>query len=423
MFEARVLTIAALFASGAAFAQGQPGDANFCRQYAATVATAAEDAIKMNPSCRNASTGVHGDRQMHVDWCLRTPSDKVEGAAVHIRRLASRCTDNFLVTPSEYGGYAIMGAAQFEQPYGQTRGWNVKAAYSGRLFMYCVAENNAGGRSVRLGVDQAMPGDGSQWQLAVPVRSNKDWQGRLEVDGQEPAHRAGADVSGDNFADWTIAWLNMGQLEALKQGKTAVLGVGKQDYDFSLVGVAAAITKIEECRSRRGVVTTSASAAASSQPMQMAQQAPAQSDPGVSPPPGAALGPEPADLVESIYRRAISGGDAFDRRTRAQYLSRQLVRLIAEDEQNSRRQQEPGKLDYSLLGGGQDMLKIGNLQVAEISRQQDRASVRVRFRNTAFGNNASVETVTYLLQAGDQGWRITNIVYGPQHSLLGTLTR
>lgn len=421
MFEARALTIAALLASGAALAQGQPGDANFCRQYAVTVAIAAEDAIAMNAACRSPSTGVHGDRQMHVDWCLRTASDKVEGASVHIRRLASRCTNNALVTPTEYGGYDIVSGAQFERPYGNARQWEVKAAFSGRLFMYCVAENSAGGASVRLGVDQAMPGDGSQWQLAVPVRSQKDWQGRLEIDGREPAGRAGADVSGSAAAGWSIAWLNMGHVDALRQGKQAVLGVGKQDFDFSLAGVAAAITKVEECKSRRGVVNAVAAPAA--QPVQMAQQAPAQPGRGVPAGPGAALGLEPADLVESIYRRAMTGADAFDRRTRAQYLSRQLVRLIVQDEQESARRQEPGKLEYSLLSGGQDELVIADLQVAEISRQQDRASVRVRFRNSAAGRRAPVETVTYQLQAGDQGWRITNIIYNPQQNLLGTLSR
>ena len=279
--SAALLLILSAFASSTAFAQGTPGDANFCRQYAATVATAAEDAIKINAACRNPSTGVHGDQQMHVDWCLRTASDKVEGAAVHIRRLASRCTNGLLVTPTEYGGYDIMGAAEFEQPYGTTRQWEVKAAFSGRLFMYCVAESNAGGRSVRIGVDRAMPGDGMQWQLAVPKRAPKDWQGRFEIDGQEPAHRAGADVSGSVFADWTIAYLNMGQVDALRQGKVAVLGVGKRDFDFSLTGIAAAITKVEECRARRG--STTAAAAPSVRPIEMAQQAPAPQSSGNAP--------------------------------------------------------------------------------------------------------------------------------------------
>lgn len=412
MLHERALLIAALLGSSAALARGQPGDANFCRQYADTVATAVEDASKNNPACLNPGSGVHTDRQSHLSWCLRTPSDQVEGASTHIRRLASQCTSNFLPAPQEYGGYAIMGSGPFEQAYGATRGWEVKAAFSGRLFMYCVASNNAGDRTVKIGVDQAMPGDGSQWQLAIPLRSRKDWQGRLEIDGREPANRAGADVSGAVFADWTIAWLNMGQLDALRQGKQAVLGVGKQDFDFSLAGMAAAITKVEECRSRKGVAPAAVRSGAGASPA-----------PTALPPTGVIAGPEPAELVDGIYRSAMAGRDAFDKRSRAQYLSRQLVRLIVQDERNSARNSEPGKLDYSLLSGGQDQLKIADLKVAEVSRQQDRVTVRVQFRNIAFQGRAPIETVSYQLQSGDQGWRITNIVYNAQHDLLATLTK
>lgn len=258
MFRAPLLTIAAVLVSGAALAQGTPGDATFCRQYADTAATAAEDAISRNPSCQNPGSGVHGDRNSHFEWCSRTPSDRVEGAAVHIRRLASRCTQGALVTPEEYGGYPIAGAARSEQPYGTARNWEVSAAFSGRLFMYCVAETRVGDRSVRIGVDRSMPGDGRQWQLAVPVRSNKDWQGRLEIDGAEPAGRAGADINGSASGDWTIAWLNMGHVDALRNGRQAVMGVGRADFDFSLAGIAAAITKVEECRQRLGRVAAAA---------------------------------------------------------------------------------------------------------------------------------------------------------------------
>lgn len=396
MLRVHAAIIATLLLSGTALAQGQAGDAVFCRQYADTVATASEDAIERNSACLSPSEGVHGDRRNHTDWCLRTPRGEVEGAAVHIRRLATKCARDSMQAPEEYGGYAVVGAAQFERPYGQARGWEVKAAFSGRLFMYCVASNDRSGRSVRIGVDQAMPGDQSQWQLAVPLRSRKDWQGRLEIDGREPANRAGAEVSGTTFADWTIAWLNMGQVEALRQGDRAVLGVGKQDFDFSLAGVAAAISKIEECRARRG---------------------------GVAPAPGAAAMLEPAGLVETIHREAMAGRNVFDERTRAKYLSRELLHLIVQDEQESARLGEPGKLEYALLSGAQDRLVIGDLRVTEVSRGQGRASVRASFRNTAFGKRAPVETVLYEFQVGDQGWRITNIVYGAEHDLLSTLTR
>lgn len=246
------LPIVAMLVSGAAFAQGQPGDAKFCQQYAATAATAAEDAIALNPACLSYNTGVHGNRQMHLEWCSRTASSEVEGASVNIRRLASRCTQGALAVPTEYGGYDIVGHEHFEQPYGRARQWQVNAAFSGRTFMYCVAIWTGSDRPVRFGMDLAMPGESGQWQLAVPIKSRKDWQGQLQVDGRDPDHRAGADVSGNAVGAWSIAWLNMGQMDAMRNGHTAVLGVGKMDYDFSLEGVAAAITKIEECRDRRG---------------------------------------------------------------------------------------------------------------------------------------------------------------------------
>ena len=173
---------------------------------------------------------------------------------------------------------------------------------------------------------------------------------------------------------------------------------------------------VEECRARKGADSPRADRAGGAP-----QPAPAASIAAASP--GATAGPEPADLVDKIYRSAMAGRDVFDKHNRGQYLSPRLVRLIVEDEQNSTRNNEPGKLDYSLLSGGQDQLKIGDLQVTEISRRQDRVIVRVQFRNVAFKDHAPVETVTYQLQSSDQGWRIANIIYGAQHSLLATLTR
>ncbi|MGE3646346.1 MAG: hypothetical protein AB7F96_21075 [Beijerinckiaceae bacterium] len=412
MFLRTSLLFAAL-AAVPALAQ-QPGDPKFCRQYAETAATAAADAIAINRSCLNFSSGVHDNREDHFRWCSRTPREKVEGAATHIRRLASRCTNGALAEATEYGGYDIAGNERFERPYGRARQWEVKAAYSGRTFMYCVASPTGTDRQVRLGFDLSMPGESGQWQLAVPGRVRKDWQGRLEIDGKEPGNRAGADVSGNSRAGWAIAWLNMGQVDALRQGTNANLGIGKADYDFSLAGIAAAITKIEECRQRRG-----ATMGAANQPARAPQLSVAAAAPAALP----VSGPEPAELIDGIYRSAMAGSNPFDKRTRGQYLSRQLLGLIVRDERESARKGEPGKLDYDLLSGAQDMLKIGGLQVTEVSRQQDRVNVRVRFRNTAFKGRAPVETVIYQLQAGNQGWRITNIIYNAQQNLLATLTR
>ncbi len=66
-------------------------------------------------------------------------------------------------------------------------------------------------------IDIAHRGERSQWAFGRPRRRAGDaWrrqakQGRLEIDGQEPAGRAGADVSGTTFGNWTVAWLNMSQ--------------------------------------------------------------------------------------------------------------------------------------------------------------------------------------------------------------------
>jgi hypothetical protein len=133
---------------------------------------------------------------------------------------------------------------------------------------------------------------------------------------------------------------------------------------------------------------------------------------------------EPAALVEGLYRDAIAGRDPFGKATRERFLSRRLLRLIAEDERASARAKEPGKIEFDLLTGGQDKVIFGSLQVNQLSRQGDKASVRVRFRNVAFPDPPpAIETVTYRLESGDRGWRIVDIVYKPDFTLLGTLTR
>jgi hypothetical protein len=141
--------------------------------------------------------------------------------------------------------------------------------------------------------------------------------------------------------------------------------------------------------------------------VRMAQAAPA-------PAPAAVSGPEPVALVEAFYR----SGDPTSRGSRAQFFSRELLRLIEADERNS--QNEPGNLDYNVLSGDQDSLTISNLRVTEVSRQQNRAVIRVTFRNTAF-RPATNHSLTYQLQAGDRGWRITNIIYSREQNLLLSL--
>ena len=59
--------------------RAEPGDATFCQQYAAAAATAAKDAIAINPACQDFSKGVHAVTKAHVDWCLKTDRTEVEG--------------------------------------------------------------------------------------------------------------------------------------------------------------------------------------------------------------------------------------------------------------------------------------------------------------------------------------------------------
>ena len=235
-------------------ARAEPGDSAFCQQYAAAAATAAKDAIAINPACQDFSKGVHAVTKAHVDWCLKTDRTEVEGASAHIRRLASRCTNGQLAAPNGYGGYDIVANDRFEKPWGEAGPWRIRAARSGQTFMYCVADSNAGGRRVRIGVDLVQPGDSRQWQVAVPMKGPKDWQGSFQVDGKGFGNGGGNQMSGVGVGSWSIAWLGESELSGLRKGgREGLVGVETQDYEFPLGGVAAAIRQLEDCRRKRGL--------------------------------------------------------------------------------------------------------------------------------------------------------------------------
>lgn len=248
------LLLTTLLVTTHAVAQDRPGDAEFCRRYAATSAAVAEAAIAINPACLDPGRGVHADRPSHARWCARTPAQEVEGAATHIQRLASRCTKGALAEPSDYGGFHIAGGNErFEKPYAIVRQWEVRAASSGGTFMYCVAVLRKDDRNVRIGHDADFQENG-QWQLAVPVTSRKEWEGTLEVDGSR------RNAQGTSLSGWTIAWLHGEDVDRLRNGSNAIVGVGRSDYDFSLQGAAAAMLKVQECRARKGAGSAVAAA-------------------------------------------------------------------------------------------------------------------------------------------------------------------
>ncbi|WP_205648858.1 hypothetical protein [Acuticoccus kandeliae] len=148
-----------------------------------------------------------------------------------------------------YGGHDIVGPMQRDEiDYAETRGWLVFTAGSRSGHAYCVAEiSRSDGSPVRLGWD------GHQWQLAVPVASRPDWQGTLRIDGRGSGQgygRGGDYISGTSVDGWTIAWLGQAELNGLRKGNEAVLGVEKFDYDIPLAGVTAASLKVQECVER-----------------------------------------------------------------------------------------------------------------------------------------------------------------------------
>lgn len=219
------------------------------------------------------------------------------------RFAAAISTLAFIAVPAlaenSYGGHDIAGGEYYLEFYGAARGWNVFAGSEHGKFAYCYAEKDRGdGNSVRFGFDNM------QWQLAVPVDSNPDWEGTLQIDGQGSGqgYGSGGDyISGTAVPGWTIAWLGMPELDGLQQGSQALLGIGKADFDFGLEGAAAASLKVQECVERGGAPTSAAASAPSPSPAPTPSPAPS---PNPSPSTMAAL--EPTESSISLYGQAGS---------------------------------------------------------------------------------------------------------------------
>jgi hypothetical protein len=154
-----------------------------------------------------------------------------------------------------YGGYDIVeDSSMYASGYGKARGWQVMAAFQNRKFTFCYAEpeSEPANNRVRIGFDS------QQWQVAIPVRARRDWEGTFEVDGQGGGNGGGNEASGTSAGGRAIAWLGAGEVDLMRNGSVAILSIGRVDYDFSLDGAAAAMLKIEECVQRRGQQTAQA---------------------------------------------------------------------------------------------------------------------------------------------------------------------
>jgi len=119
-------------------------------------------------------------------------------------------------------------------------------------------------------------------------------------------------------------------------------------------------------------------------------------------------GSAPADMIRGLYR---SGSKALaDKGSRTRFFSPALLQSMAAQDRKCAGAQGPCGIDFDLLTGAQDLVKFGDLRVTEVARQQDRATVRVNYRNTAF-KPSPAETVTFELQQVAGGWRIADIRY------------
>ena len=127
----------------------------------------------------------------------------------------------------------ISGAT--ETPYGGTRGWVIYSAHQDGQLHYCVGERDFSGVKLRLGFD------GGQWQFAIPFAQDPGYSSQFDVDGKARY------MSGTSDGQWTYHWLNMADLELIKNGNLLAVEIGRSSIDYPLIGTAATILKVKEC--------------------------------------------------------------------------------------------------------------------------------------------------------------------------------
>ena len=131
-----------------------------------------------------------------------------------------------------------------------------------------------------------------------------------------------------------------------------------------------------------------------------------------------ALGAEvsPQGLVSELYQSEKNGKSPFEgkaSRTRlAHFFSKELTALIVKDGELSKKNNEPGVLDFAPLYGAQD-LDIKNLAVAKPATTKGGTSVTVSFTN--YGKK---QTAKFDLVQEDGAWKISDIHYADGSALL-----
>ena len=131
-----------------------------------------------------------------------------------------------------------------------------------------------------------------------------------------------------------------------------------------------------------------------------------------------ALGAEdsPQGLVSELYQSEKNGKSPFEgkaSRTRlAHFFSKELTALIVKDGELSKKNNEPGVLDFAPLYGAQD-LDIKNLAVAKAAATKGGTSVTVSFTNYGKKQRAKFDLVQE-----DGAWKISDIHYADGSALL-----
>ncbi|MGL4437855.1 MAG: hypothetical protein ACRCUE_01145 [Bosea sp. (in: a-proteobacteria)] len=129
--------------------------------------------------------------------------------------------------------------------FAAVRDWKVIVGSVDGRPAYCAMTKGESSGELRFGYD------GGQWQMAVPYSAKRgEYAGRMTLDGYASG------TYGESDGRWTFLWLNLGERDALMNGKRVVIEVGKASIDHDLSGTSAAIRKVEECAGRRLVAAS-----------------------------------------------------------------------------------------------------------------------------------------------------------------------
>ena len=127
----------------------------------------------------------------------------------------------------------------------------------------------------------------------------------------------------------------------------------------------------------------------------------------------------PDSVIRELYRVHNNGkGHVFEAKGKKyiyKFFDQRLADLIWKDITETP-EGEVGNLDFDPLYNAQDT-GITNFQIGKPVVQSDRSTVLVSFRN--FGQRTRIK---FEMHHGNEGWRITNVIYGDKSDLVKILS-